>query len=432
MIGIVITVHNRPEYLFHCFESLKRANLPKCIIVIVDDFSSDYKVGNLIAELSIKSVDILKIRTNARIGVKVATRLAMDAIFHKCDYFMTLDGDAMVRKDFVDRIMALPKDSIATGFHCTTKNRDGSERHHIIYETDLFYLKRSVGGINMGFTKEVYLKYVEPALMMPGNWDHEACKNIGADGKGVYCVKESVVQHLGEVSSIRIHVFEKPDVANDFYLHNLSSVTLVGIDSNYERVRKSIDKCKRFFRFGDIKILSHVDGEYVTRIPHIKSRAEYSQFVLKGLAKYIQTEHFLIVQHDSWIINPSAWEEQFLNYDYIGAVWNWYDDSFRVGNGGFSLRSSKLARILKHDGNIIPKNDHIIKEHQEDHNICRIYRKYLEDHYRINFADEAVAERFSVENWAVKPPHNKYKGSFGFHGFGKIDYSEAYISEPRP
>ena len=402
------------------------------MLVVVDDCSEDYKVGNLIAELSIKSVDILKMRTPHRVGVKVATRLAMDAVFHKCDYFMTLDGDAMVRKDFVEKIMALPKDSISTGFHCTTKNRDGSERHHIIYETDWFYLKRSVGGINMAFSKETYLKYVEPALMGSGNWDHEACKKVGADGKGVYCVKESVIQHLGVVSSMGHSGYEAPDEADDFYLHKLHSVTLVGISSDYQGLKKSIDKCTKHIQFGEVKILSHVDGQYVTPISQIKSKAEYNQFVLKKLAEYIRTEHFLIVQPDSWIINPSAWEDAFLDYDYLGAVWKWYKDGNRVGNGGFSLRTSKLARILRADGNIIPKNDHLTRNYEEDHNICRLYRKYLEDHYGIDFAPEEVANRFASENWHVDPPTNKYNGSFGFHGFGNIDYTDSYITPPSP
>ena len=402
MIGIIVTVSNNYENLFHCFESLKRAKLDNCIIAILDDCTENYKVGNLIADFQVPLIQVIKTRTSIKLGVNVSTRLVIDSLLQKCDFFITIDSDMMVRKDFVEQLMSLPKDSVVTG------------------------------GANIAFTKDIYYKYIEAALICPGNWQHQVNRKVVFDGKSIYCTNQVVVKKTGFNSFVGMVNVPLVDSASDFYLYDLPNVTLVGIDSNYPRIRKSIDKCTKYIRWGDVKILSHIDGQYVNKIPQIKSKQEYSQFVLKQLANYIDTEYFLIVQHDAWILNPSAWDHIFFEFDYIGAIWKWYSDSFRVGNGGFSFRSTKLARILQQDQNIVLRNDHGANNYAEDHNICRIYGRYLKDKYNIKFATEKIADNFSVENWNTKPPANKYNGSFGFHGFGSIDYTDSYITPPRP
>lgn len=87
--------------------------------------------------------------------------------------------------------------------------------------------------------------------------------------------------------------------------------------------------------------------------------------MIKELNKYIETSYVLIIQYDGFILNPDAWTDEFLEYDYIGAPW-WYTDDCNVGNGGFSLRSKKLLEILAND-------DSILETHPEDHHICRTY-----------------------------------------------------------
>jgi hypothetical protein len=117
---------------------------------------------------------------------------------------------------------------------------------------------------------------------------------------------------------------------------------------------------------------------------------------------------------DGYVQNWKAWDKDWLNYDLIGAPWLWYSDN-QVGNG-ISLRSKRLYDILANDEKIIPTNDHIIKEHEEDHNICRIYRPYLEKEYGIKFAPVEAAKKFSIE--AFGRPDKNYTGQFCFHGYG--------------
>jgi hypothetical protein len=139
----------------------------------------------------------------------------------------------------------------------------------------------------------------------------------------------------------------------------------------------------------------------VEYIPPLQSHAEYSHFVAKTLVAHIHTSHVLLVQWDGYIINPSAWTDEFLQYDYIGATWGFHKDVYRVGNGGFSLRSKRLLEALR--------DPEIVETHPEDVAICRQYRPLLEQRYGIRFAPEAIAERFSFESTTPADM------PFGFH-----------------
>lgn len=129
---------------------------------------------------------------------------------------------------------------------------------------------------------------------------------------------------------------------------------------------------------------------------------DYNRCLWHEVPWCVHTSHYLIQQWDSWVINPDSWTSYFLSFDYIGAPWPWYKDNCRVGNGGFSLRSTSLARHL-----IINKHS-FPPLHPEDAHICRIYRPMLETSFW--FADEELAYKFSIEHggeWADSP--------FGFH-----------------
>ena len=139
--------------------------------------------------------------------------------------------------------------------------------------------------------------------------------------------------------------------------------------------------------------------EYI-KIDTLRSQNEYSNFMLKELYKYVETDHFLIFQWDGFILNPKAWTDDFLKYDYIGSPWKVYSN---IGqNGGFSLRSKRLH-------NYIAKQDYGINYH-EDQIIClnTTLRK------KFKFAPLNVASKFSEEN-------GQWKDSFGFHDFRCTD-----------
>lgn len=160
----------------------------------------------------------------------------------------------------------------------------------------------------------------------------------------------------------------------------------------------------------DIKV--NLEGIESVQLEKKLNWKEYNNFIVKELYKYFDTDYCLIVQHDGYILDENQWNDTFLDYDYIGAPWL-YTDGRNVGNGGFSLRSRKLQKLLGED-------DFIEMTCPEDEIICRLYRHYLEGKGMV-FADDKTAQRFSYE---LNPP---LKPTFGFHGKHHQPYKPAVV-----
>lgn len=188
----------------------------------------------------------------------------------------------------------------------------------------------------------------------------------------------------------------------------LPQVTVIIVDTqNYAQaiyaIKKTLEQIKpaKTIWFTDRSDFDLPDV-IISPISPIKSKADYSRFIIKGLAQAFDTSHCLVIQHDGYVIDGTAWDDNFLNYDYIGAPWLYPDPDRNVGNGGFSLRSKKLQLILCHD------EVEIIEP--EDEVIGRLYRRWLEEKWYIRFAPEKLAHKFSYEL------HEPYGKTFGFHG----------------
>lgn len=201
---------------------------------------------------------------------------------------------------------------------------------------------------------------------------------------------------------------------------HLPDVTLICIDcKNYGQALTSLKKsltqiqpAKTIF-FTDMDFDPKDDRISVIKIDKIRSLKEYSFFVIKRLNEYIETSHVLITQWDSWILNDSLWDEQFLEYDMIGACWG-YRDGRNVGNLGFGLLSKYLLQQVACDSNInitFP----------DDEVLGRLYRSYLEETYDIKYAPESVANKFSFE---LNAP---LQHTFGFHGFHHEPFKEHVV-----
>lgn len=453
-VGLLICSYNRPEYLKQCLESVSKADLSQISEVwIVDDASTDPETKRLIDNFDLPGVELIKVFSKGNRTIKGSLLFGLDFMFATCEVVTNLDGDAIVTRDAFNRLLKLREKfpgHIITGFNCTTKNRNGSIRHKVLEQGDGWNKKYSVGGINMMFSSTEYNSLVRPALLKSLkeglNWDHQSCIiSNSVYGKPIVVLEPSCVQHIGINSSMGHSAGgEPPDVADDFvedrpnlgcevtewevknsYTQSvkvekrfLENVTLVGVDCvNIERLITAANISRREIVFGDTKLFSSLpSAEPVIKIDPIKSKEAYSWFIMKDLPKHIQTSHMLIIQYDGYILNPAAWRDEWLEYDYIGAPWEWYTDGMQNGNGGFSLRSKKLMDIVASDDGIYPVSDGLNTHKEEDHCICRIYRKYLEETYQIKFAPVEVARQFSIEGWRSK--NNTWTNEFGFHGKG--------------
>ena len=188
------------------------------------------------------------------------------------------------------------------------------------------------------------------------------------------------------------------------------SAVIIDTYQNKKMAAIAAKMVRQVSNIGTIYTLSNtplgIEGEKFLKIPEIKTTNDYSSIVLENLDEIVQSDHFLIFQWDGFPTHANNWNEEFLNYDYIGSP-----DGGWVGNGGFSLRSKKLLKAIKHLGIKIDKNNPFIQT--EDMLICYHYRAQLENE-GIKFAPLSIAEKFSFD----ANPHKK--PVFGFHGPGNF------------
>ncbi len=140
--------------------------------------------------------------------------------------------------------------------------------------------------------------------------------------------------------------------------------------------------------------------------------ADMADFLLTGLHDYIKTDVAIVVHDDGYALNRANWADEFLDFDFIGAPWprhfSWVKPDRRVGNGGFSLRSS---RWLKRASELyrLPRGE------SED---MYVSIKHLDHfiHADCRIAPVDVALRWSFEHTIEEFPNWKMLDSFGWHG----------------
>src|SRR3989338_861602 len=203
---------------------------------------------------------------------------------------------------------------------------------------------------------------------------------------------------------------------------NLKNVTLYGADTvDLDRQLKAFAICESYADFGAKKIVTDSRENYTTdtgieiiNTNRINSLRDYNQFNLKHLNEYIDTEFVMVAEYDGFILNPKAWTDEFLDYDYIGAPLL-VDGVQLVGNGGFSIRSKKLLELVQSDDSIQlgDKAEHKYAEN-EDWGICVVKREYLKSK-GIRFAPAELGHRFRKTGSATiscSPQQHPYKLQF--------------------
>lgn len=203
----------------------------------------------------------------------------------------------------------------------------------------------------------------------------------------------------------------------------LKNVTLLGVDCvDSDRLVLAADICQKDFEFGAVKLLTSLPSNHkdVVHIDPIASKEGYSDFIVRKLNDYVNTDFVLLIQYDGFILNPDAWSYDYLDYDYIGAPL-WENNQYIVGNGGFSLRSKRLVETLK---KFTPSDT---DAHPEDWFICVTMRKALEER-GMKFAPIDVARQFSFES--NEKDGIVWNGQFGFHGLTWTDISSWLKQHP--
>tara|TARA_Y100000590_G_scaffold363378_2_gene421011 strand:- start:22 stop:723 length:702 start_codon:yes stop_codon:yes gene_type:complete len=207
----------------------------------------------------------------------------------------------------------------------------------------------------------------------------------------------------------------------------LPNVTLLAATSSeIDAAQISMRISLHNIEFGAAKLLSpskpekqYPDIEYIYIEP-MKNVDDYNCMVFQDLHRYFNTSHCLIVQADSFVINSDLWKNEFLEYDYIGGPWPnkikinsnliLHLEKNPVGNGGFSLRSKKLAETTSK----INFKSLNFPMKAEDVVICYyLYQEMINS--GIRFAPPKLAAQFSMENIENLYDQNE-NNVFGFHG----------------
>jgi len=208
----------------------------------------------------------------------------------------------------------------------------------------------------------------------------------------------------------------------------LSNVTLISVDGTYNPINtlKALMYSYKDIEFGSVKLISSVKPKELPKSIRFYQIAKisyllYNRFILHQLYKYIETEYCLLIQNDGFVLNASKWNNDFFQYDYIGAPWKLPCSHYRVGNGGFSLRSKKLldfTRELEYKG---------ISKNNEDGIIACSKEEIINQ--GMKYADINIAYEFSVEDKIPEKEWNR-DNCFGFHRFYDYNnYKEKKILE---
>jgi len=140
----------------------------------------------------------------------------------------------------------------------------------------------------------------------------------------------------------------------------LDDVSLICVATkNVERAVLAMKYSEKNISFTQTILFSHYTPQIEGHFAHVKinpfaSVEEWGEFMVYELHNYIKTKYILLVHDDGFVINAECWDNQFLNYDYIGAPWPIPTDEIsyrtdagelvRVGNS-VSLRSKKLLEL---------------------------------------------------------------------------------------
>lgn len=132
---------------------------------------------------------------------------------------------------------------------------------------------------------------------------------------------------------------------------HLKNIDLTIIDCvNPEQAIKTLEICTEQIEFASVKFFTHKnilhDEFEICHIDKITDINQYSDFCLT-LNNYFTNEFILLVQNDGFIVNSNLWDDRFLDYDYIGAPWNYTCVKGQIGRQWWLFfEKQKVSRIF--------------------------------------------------------------------------------------
>lgn len=190
----------------------------------------------------------------------------------------------------------------------------------------------------------------------------------------------------------------------------LPDITLIAFTSkDFDGHQKAIKKSCEGIEWGAVKIIWD---------EKIKSIDDWNRAIIYELHNYVQTPFAMLIHADGYVINPQAWREEFLAYDFIGAPWPLPHDSYsyrtpdgelvRVGNS-VSIRSKKIMELPSKLN--LEWRSYFGNTNEDGFLTCH-NRRVLQE-WGCSFAPLEVAKFFSKEHEVEE--NKDIKETFAFH-----------------
>lgn len=192
-VAIVMTTHNRPDYLRTTLKYLRKS-LKGDERIIISDNGSTEEVFNVINEY-FKYYSNICIMKHDDIGIAASLKMAIDTCAGY-DVIISIDSDILVRKDYIPRMVNAVMNNptrIITGINATSHPANGKEGE--------FLTKKTISGMNIAFTWNTYSWHIRPSLI-DNMWDWNMCSSINKSNDKFLCFSPSICQHIGDISTI--------------------------------------------------------------------------------------------------------------------------------------------------------------------------------------------------------------------------------------
>jgi|694.fasta_scaffold01993_22 hypothetical protein len=201
-------------------------------------------------------------------------------------------------------------------------------------------------------------------------------------------------------------------------LKRITAVGFFGRDSGWgqykqttERIDKILTYMSKTIDFAEIVMVSTYKPK-VEGVKHIQiepfTYIEMNKWCLHEFGNYVNSDYGLHFEDDGFPLNPELWDNEFLNYDYVGAPCRTTDgiqySEEQIGGGGFTLRSKRLLEYTKTiDYDNKTNEDTVITVRKRDEIVS----------LGMKICPHNIARNFVVQN--PLDDNHTIETSFGFH-----------------
>lgn len=265
-IGLLITLFDRPEYLQKTLDSIKDSYFPEDLtIVLLDDCSTNKNTLNIFNNFKIENVPIIRLKNDKNRGIAHNIKRGFNYLYeNNFDILINLDPDALVKPYWftvlLDLFSYFPY-SVITGFNTPTHESNG------VFET--YHTKKSIGGINLMFNRELWPKLCPE--INNSQWDWDVSRKLANNKILMIASSPSVITHIGENSSMGHRSVDTSDMWIDVNYFNSFKTDINSLFRhifciNLDRRKDRWEMCQKEFqkhKIYDVKRISAVDGQNI-------------------------------------------------------------------------------------------------------------------------------------------------------------------------